>query len=102
MNVDGLFDKVGVLGDWSDSLECRKFQIWVKVQQSWIRAGWLTRGPVYSAPTASKGAESASADLPQFPGLISGLRALGILRDCVWTKSGRVSKISGSRVYTMY
>jgi hypothetical protein len=39
MNVVGLFDKVGDLGDWSDTLECRKIQIWVKVQKTWLLAG---------------------------------------------------------------
>jgi hypothetical protein len=39
MKVVGLVDKVGVFGDWLDTLERRKNRIWVKVQESWLRAG---------------------------------------------------------------
>jgi hypothetical protein len=39
MKVVELVDKVGVFGDWLDTLERRKNRIWVKVQKSWLRAG---------------------------------------------------------------
>jgi hypothetical protein len=39
MKVVGLVDKVGVFGDWLETLERRKNRISVKVQKPWLRAG---------------------------------------------------------------